>query len=82
MIWSTQSKGVRRLSLVTGFVAALYYFITLNQPHGPPAQTPGLPWQNLAINAGNLVLESGLYFLAAWLAVRVLAWMVAGFTER
>jgi hypothetical protein len=57
MIWSTKSKGVGRLSLVAGLVAAAYHLITLNQPYGPPAQTPGQPWQNLAINLGNLALE-------------------------
>ena len=81
MIWSTRSTGVRRLSLVAGIVAALYYLVTLNEPYGPPAQTPGHPWQNLAINLGNLAVESGLYFLSAWLVVRVIAWVVAGFIE-
>jgi hypothetical protein len=82
MIWSTQSLGVKRLSFVAGIAAAIYYFVTLNQPNGPPAQTPGHPWQNLAINLGNLALEAGLYFLAAWLVVRVIAWVVAGFTTK
>ena len=82
MIWSTQSVGVKRLSLVAGIGAALYYFVTLNQPYGPPAQTPGHPWQNLTINLSNLALESGLYFLAAWLTVRVVAWVIAGFARK
>ncbi len=83
MIWSTQSKGVKRLSFVAGIGAALYYFITLNQPYGPPAQTPGHPWQNLVINLANLALEGALYFLAAWLIVRIIALVVAGFiTDR
>ena len=82
MIWSTESLGVKRLSLVAGIAAALYYFVTLSQPAGPPEQSPGHPWQNFAINVGNLALEAGLYFLAAWLVVRVIAWVVAGFTKR
>jgi len=82
MIWSTKSLGVKRLSLVAGVAAAIYYFVTLSQPNGPPAQSPGHPWQNLAINLGNLALEAGLYFLAAWFVVRVIAWVVAGFTKK
>src|SRR3990167_3540764 len=82
MIWSTQSKGVRRLSLVAGIAAELYYFITLNQPHGPPAQKLAHPWQNPAINLANLAVEGGLYFLVAWLVVRVIGWVVAGFITK
>jgi hypothetical protein len=82
MIWSTQSEGVRRLSLVAGLGAAVYHLITLNQPFGPPAQTPGHPWQNAAINLTNLALECALYFVAAWLIVRVAGWVVAGLRRR
>lgn len=82
MIWSSQSKGVKRLSLIAGLSAAIYYAVTLDQPNGPPAQTPGHPWENLAINFGNLALEAGLYFLGAWLAVRVIAWVVEGFMHK
>lgn len=79
MIWSTRYKGVKRLSLVAGLMAVVYYFVTLDQPYGPPAQTPGQPWENLAINLSNLAIEAGLYFLVAWLVVRVVAWVVDGF---
>ena len=82
IMWSTQSKGVRRLSLVAGLAAGVYHLITLNQPYGPPAQAPGHPWQNLAINLSNLALECGLYFLAAWFIVRVIGWVVAGFVSK
>ena len=82
VFWSTQSKGVKRLSLVAGLTAAIYYFITLNEPYGPPAQTPGHPWQNLAINLANLLLEAGLYFLGAWFVVRIIAWVIDGFMHR
>jgi hypothetical protein len=81
MIWFTKSVGVKRLSLVAGFAAAIYYFVTLSQPYGPPAQTPGHPWENLFINFANLAFEAGLCFLAAWVAVRVVAWVLAGFTK-
>lgn len=57
---STRSKGVQRLSLVAGFAAAGYYFITLTQPYGPPAQDLGRPWHNLFINLSNLAIEAGL----------------------
>lgn len=79
MLLSTNSKGVRRLSLVLGFVAAGYYLVTLNQPYGPPAQDPGRPWHNLFINLSNLAIEAGLYFLVAWASVRIVGWVVAGF---
>ena len=82
MFWSTQSLGVKRLSLVAGVAAVVYYFATFNEPYGPPAQTPGHPWQNLAINFGNYAFVAALYFVAAWLVVRVVAWVVAGFKSR
>ncbi len=81
MFLSTHSNGVRRLSLVAGLAAAGYYFATLSQPYGPPAQDPGRPWHNLFINLTNLAIEAGLYFLAAWLVVRIVAWVVAGFSS-
>ena len=74
-----KSAGVRRLSLAAGVLAAIYHLATLNEPLGPPAQTPGHPWQNLVINLSNYAIEAALYFLAAWGIVRVLAWIVAGF---
>ena len=80
MFLSTNSRGVRRLSLVAGFAAAGYYFVTLTQPYDPPAQDPGRPWHNLFINLSNLAIEAGLYFLGAWLVVRIAAWVVAGFS--
>jgi hypothetical protein len=79
MLISTRSVGVRRLSGTAGTVAAIYRVVTLNHPFGPPAQTPGQPIQNLFINLTNLVLECALYFLAAWLVVRVCAWVIDGF---
>ena len=79
MFLATNSKGVRRLSLVVGIVAAGYYLVTLNQPYGPPAQAPGRPWHNLLINLTDLSIGAGLYFLGAWASVRTVAWIVAGF---
>jgi hypothetical protein len=73
---------MRRLSLVAGLAAAVYHLITLHQPYGPPAQTPGQSWQNLAINLSNLAIECGLYFLAAWFIVRVVGWIVEGFISK
>ena len=81
MFLSTNSQGVRRLSLLAGFAAVGYYFVTLSQPHGPPAQVVGRPWHNLFVNLGNLGIEAGLYFLGAWVFVRIVAWVVTGFAE-
>lgn len=73
------SPGVRRLSLVAGLAGVIYYFATLSEPYGPPAQTPGAPWRNLTINLSNYAMEAGLYFVLAWLFVRTVAWVIAGF---
>jgi hypothetical protein len=77
----TQSVGVKRLSLVGGLIAAIYHIATLNEPFGPPAQDPGHPWQNLAINLGNLIIECALFFLVAWGLIRVIAWIANGFVS-
>lgn len=79
MIFKTNSKGVRRLSLIIGIVAGLYHLYTKEEPFGPPSQIPGEPWTNLFINLSNIALEFALYFIAAWLIVRVIAWIIEGF---
>jgi hypothetical protein len=43
MVLYSKSKGVKRLSLVAGLAAVIYYFATLNQPYGPPTQISGHP---------------------------------------
>jgi hypothetical protein len=76
-----KSAGVTRLSLVAGLLAVIYHLATLNEPFGPPAQTPGHPWQNLLVNLSEYALEAVLYFLVAWGSVRIIAWIVAGFVS-
>ncbi|GEM_PF-4792035 len=75
----TKSQGVRRLSLVLGVLAGGFHVVTKNEPYGPPSQIPDAPWQNLSINLLNLFIEFALYFIAAWVAVRVVAWVIDGF---
>ena len=81
MFLVTNSKVVRRLSIVAGFAAAGYYFVTLSQPYGPPAQDIGRPWHNLLVNLTNLGIEAGLYFVAGWALVRTIAWVLAAFAS-
>jgi hypothetical protein len=81
MFLSTKLLGVRRLSLIIGISAGLYPLFTREEPFGPPAQTPGEPWTNLFINLSNLALEFALYFISAWLIVRIIAWIIEGFMK-
>jgi hypothetical protein len=71
MFLSTQSVGVRRVSLVLGLVAAVYRFMN-----------PGL-YDNLYYDSPEhfvgIVLTCLLYFLCAWVPIRVIAWIVSGF---
>jgi NADH:ubiquinone oxidoreductase subunit H len=84
MFLSTRSVFVRRLSLVIGFLAAGYRFIALEKSWsivGPPAQDAAHPAQTLITNVGDILIECGLFFLAAWASVRVIAWVIAGLSS-
>jgi hypothetical protein len=81
MFLSTQSVFVRRLSLVVGFVAAGYRFVVLEKSWsivGPPAQDATHPARTLFTNLGNIFIECGLFFVAGWACVRIIAWVIAG----
>ena len=41
---------------------------------GPPSDSP-------LMNIADLAITSGAYFLAAWAAVRIVAWVVSGFVS-
>jgi hypothetical protein len=67
---STESVGVRRLSLVCGIMAAIVGFLN-----------PNYPWKRFedwgTVLATAIVCAA--YFLAAWVPIRVVDWIVAGF---
>jgi len=84
MFLSTRSVFVRRLSLVIGFLAAVYRFIALEKSWsivGPPAQDAAHPAQTIMKNLANIFIECGLFFLAAWASVRIVAWVIAGLSS-
>jgi hypothetical protein len=81
MFLATKSVFVRRLSVVIGFIAAVYRFVALEKSWsivGPPAQDATHPAQTLATNLGNIFIECGLFFVAGWACVRIIAWVFAG----
>jgi len=78
MFLSTNSKGVKRLSLLAGFVAA-GYGISYHEPTFYSGRGPH--WDVVLINLTNFALWAGSFFVVAWVGVRVIAWVVAGFSE-
>jgi hypothetical protein len=74
---STSSKGVRRLSLVAGFLAAGYglsYFQSVYFGPERHSEAVFINWLNIAFLAGS-------FFVGAWVIVRMIAWVVVGFLE-
>jgi len=85
---STESVGLRRLSLIGGIVLASYkviagpewardlftYYIATSDTHAEPRLYGGV-WGGLAA----MVLAFLFYFLCAWVLVRIAAWVAFGF---
>jgi hypothetical protein len=63
MIVVSKSKGVNRLSVFAGVVGSVYSFYAF------PGQ------ESLEFRLINIVV----YFIPPWLAVRLIAWVAAGF---
>ena len=73
-----KSKGVQRLTLVLGSIAAVYFGSVVRQPimnHGDASQALTYAFYNLV----DIALRSGLAFFASWAAIRVIVWVVEGF---
>jgi hypothetical protein len=70
VFWSTKSDGVRRLSLLTGLTAAGYRFW-----HPEQGERYFSEWSEFL----GIVITCLFYFLTAWLVIRAVAWVVAGF---
>jgi len=71
---STESQGVKRLSLALAVVSALYGMVT----HGPRTYQylpPNPIWWEITFRT----VVGILWFLAAWIPVRLIAWIVSGF---
>jgi hypothetical protein len=68
---STESVGVRRLSLAAGIVSALYE-LGYCYMHPPEGQ-----WGFWA----SVALLCSFYFLCAWVPIRIVAWIVSGFVS-
>lgn len=68
---STTSVGVRRLSLTLGIIAAVYRFMN-------PGVYDNLYYDTPAHFLG-ITLMCLFYFLGAWILVRLIAWIAAGF---
>ena len=77
MILSTKSPGVRRLSLVLGFVAGGCYIILRHPVTNNEGPSQALKYA--VYNLADILIVGTIVFFLAWAAVRIVAWIVAGF---
>ncbi len=68
---STDSIGVKRLSLSAGSFSAIYELVYCYE------HPPAFDWTWYT----TTILLCGFYFLCAWLPVRVVAWIIYGFVS-
>jgi hypothetical protein len=78
MFLATKSRGVRRLSLISGLAAACYSVANFRPNFYPGPDDPNRFWLRVE-NLTNLAAYAAIYFILAWSAIRVLAWIVDGF---
>ena len=88
-LFRKNSIGVYRLSLVVGAVAGFYRLsgggaYPYHMPQTPlVTQTDGYSqWYCRFVNLNNLFFEFAIYFIAAWLLIQVIAWVVEGFKQK
>jgi hypothetical protein len=81
---STESVGVRRLSLTAGIVSALYEF-GYCFIHPPEGQWWGF-WATTDVPDvyqwgfwASVAVLCSFYFLCTWVPIRIVAWIVSGF---
>lgn len=74
MFFHTKSLGVRRLSIILGVIAGCCFAAT---QHSPVYVGDNKLYWNLL----NIALLFAIGFIAAWLSVRIIAWIIAGFTH-
>jgi hypothetical protein len=72
MFFHTKSMGVRRLSIILAIIAGCYLVATA---HTPIYAGEGRLYWNLF----NMALLFSAGFVAAWLTVRIIAWIIEGF---
>ena len=78
MFLSTKSKSIKRFSLVVGFVAAAYG-MSYHKPTFFSGPSPR--WDILLESLADLAAWAVSYFVSAWVAVRIIAWVLAGFSD-
>ena len=76
MLFRTNSIGVRRLSFIIGLISGCFLVFTGHKPE-PQGQVP--VWHTVGINLINIAILFAVGFIAAWIAVRVVAWIIEGF---
>ncbi len=74
MFFHTNLVGVRRLSLILGFIAGFYFMI---KQHTPIYEGEYKLYWNLL----SMAILFAVGFFATWLVVRIIAWIVAGFVH-
>src|ERR1700722_5712359 len=80
MFLATKSVGVRRLSLLFGFVGAVTGASFVTVEHVTP-DLKAFETEIVAQNIVNMLLYPAIGFFAAWALVRTVAWIVAGFKQ-
>lgn len=69
----TRSVGVRRLSLILGLISGTYFMVTQH--------TPIVGENTVSLNLLNMAILFAVGFVATWLIVRVIAWVIEGFVQ-